>query len=237
MKYIKLGLTVFLKVVSGFLIGGIILGILAPEVIRFADSNFEKAGYVLGNKIHALRDEEGRGCIESYIINASKYDNAIRDMNKVHSSQSYDKLPGGFNQYHKSVDNAFDAYIKLKRVYSLCSGVGASESTDRERLEYLENILLGYQNVRDHTELPTSRDLEIIEAVKSECFNYYKHVSSDRKTTNDNEKYNTFNHIRRAADYHEIGEICIGVELKDPYRNQVDQTFINGVRLRQLINE
>ena len=197
---------------KGSFFGGVILGILAPELIRSFDYTFEEKSYEFGNFLHSSL--YGNDCVKSYFFNATKYDQAYQNLNEL----VYKELTTGAQinptNYQNQLSDALTAYKDLKKVYFWCSGVSANDSVDRERLEYVNNLLTHSNNIKQQDPKSVSLRYEISKLAEDECHNLYKHVSSNRSNDVD-EVYNTFNHRNRAKSYRHVAERCIGVKIRD----------------------
>ena len=202
-------ITFFKPLIS--LTGGVFLGILVPELIRWADHTFEKKSYEIGDFLHSSLN--GNDCVYSYYTNASKYDQALANLREL----AYTWNTTGaisITNYQNQLSDALTAYKDLKKVYFWCSGVSANDSVDRERLEYVNNLLTHSNNIKQQDPKSVSLRYEISKLAADECHNLYKHVSSNRSNDVD-EVYNTFNHKKRAKSYRHVAERCIGVKIRD----------------------
>lgn len=192
--------------------GGVFFGILVPELIRSADYKFEELSYKVGDTLHS--SIYGNDCVKSYFFNATKYDQALKNLNELVSKASTTGAQISITNYQNQLSDALTAYKDLKKVYTWCSGVSANDSVDRERLEYVNKLLTLSGNIKAQDQKSASLRYEISKLAEDECHNLYKHVSSNRSNDED-EVYNTFNHINRAKSYRHVAERCIGVEIRD----------------------
>ena len=210
---------------------GAAIGVFSPELIRVADYKFEQLSYNAGSFVHWLKHDIG--CAESYYINATKYDRAYHNLNDLIDKRGNTGADEFLTNYQDQLSDALTAYKDLKNVYTMCSGISANDSVDRERLEYVEKLFAFSEQLTATNERSASLKYEINSLASGECHNLYKHVSSNR-SNDEEEVYNTFNHMKRANSYSHIAERCIGVEIRDGQGPEYERTYINGVLIELL---
>ena len=203
-KIIYWGQSISWKIVV--FIFGLVIGSVVPETIRFASVVFDGISFVAGNWAHSKLYRSD--CMTSYFVNASKYDAALEVIETTNDRSTFDD----------ALNDLENAYEELRHVYSWCSGVSASDAIDRERLEYIENILY-YNTIATNLDEEVTLDKNIISMARSECQNLYKHLSSNRVklasgSSNIAPKFNDFAHVNRAREYPNISNICIGLDIE-----------------------